>query len=295
MKRFFLGLCSLFLFTCCNGRQVNDKKKSTTDEKSLLWRISGKQLANPSYLFGTIHMICGTDYLWTDSMKHSLDESKEVCMEMDMDDPSLAMQVAAGMMDLSGKQLKEYFTPEQYTKVEKYVKDSLGMGLEMFQMMKPVVLLPLLASKGTGCDNPVSYELKIMEEAKEQKKEITGLETAQEQLEVMNSIPSDSLVAELVEMAEGKSKDDEVLYDRMVTAYKAQDLPTLYELIKKSGELGGEWNAFLDDRNKKWISRMESKMKKQRTFFAVGAGHLYGNVGVINLLRKAGYTVEPVK
>lgn len=293
MKRFILGILSLFFFTCCQGRQTPDKK-STPDDKSLLWKISGKNLSRPSFLFGTIHMICKSDFLWTEAMKNSLKESEEVCMEMDMDDPALAMQVAAGMMDLSGKKLKDYFTPEQYAVIEQYAQDSLGMDLELFQMMKPVVLLPLFTTGSSGCDSPMSYEMKIMEDAKEQEKEVTGLETAQEQMDVMNSIPTDSLVAELVEMTQGKAQDDK-MYNRLVAAYKAQDLPVLYTAMKESGGLSGEWNAFLDDRNKRWISRMENKMKKQRVFFAVGAGHLYGEVGVISLLRKAGYTVEAVR
>lgn len=293
MKRFILGILSLFFFTCCQGRHTPDKKNQAGD-KSLLWKISGKGLSKPSFLFGTIHMICQSDFLWTEAMKKSLQESEEVCMEMDMDDPGLTMQVAAGMIDLSGKKLKDYFTPEQYAVLERYAKDSLGMGLEMFQMMKPIVLLPLFTTGSSNCDSPMSYEMKIMEDAKDQQKEITGLETAQEQMDVMNSIPTDSLVAELVEMAEGKAEDDK-MYIKMVEAYKAQDLPVLYQAMKESGGLSGEWNSFLDDRNKRWISRMESKMKKQRMFFAVGAGHLYGDVGVINLLRKAGYKVEAVR
>ena len=81
----------------------------------------------------------------------------------------------------------------------------------------------------------------------------------------------------------------------MVTAYRQQDLPALYKMITQSKELGDDLDAFLDTRNKKWIPRMNEKMKSGSVFFAVGAGHLWGNVGVISLLRKDGYMVEAVK
>jgi uncharacterized protein YbaP (TraB family) len=60
-------------------------------------------------------------------MKKSLDKSDKLCLEMDMDDMGVMMTAAAGFMDKTGKKLHEYFTPEQYTLLSNYVKDSLGM------------------------------------------------------------------------------------------------------------------------------------------------------------------------
>lgn len=292
MKKIILGLLSLLFLSSCQARG-NKKAAQPSDDNSLLWRIR-KEGRQPSYLFGTIHAICPTDYLWTETMRQSLSATREVCLEMDMDDPNVTMQVAAGLLDLSGKQLKDYFTPEQYARLERFAKDSLGTGLEMFQMMKPSALISLFTLKTVGCSDAVAYESKIVEAAQSEKKEVTGLETASEQLKVLNDVPTDTVVAELMEMTE-EFNEQRTLYDRMVAAYKAQELPRLYTIMKESGEMSGEWNAFLDDRNRKWIPRMEEKMKRQPVFFAVGAGHLYGDAGVIALLRKAGYTVEPVR
>ena len=66
-------------------------------------------------------------------------------------------------------------------------------------------------------------------------------------------------------------------------------------MIQKSKSAGNDLDAFLDERNKKWIDRMTDKMEQKSVFFAVGAGHLWGINGVINLLRKNGYTVVPVR
>ena len=64
---------------------------------------------------------------------------------MDMDDPSVMMQIAMGMIDNSGRTLKDYFTPEEYALVESFVNDSLGMNIAMFQQMKPAALQSLFA------------------------------------------------------------------------------------------------------------------------------------------------------
>jgi uncharacterized protein YbaP (TraB family) len=124
-------------------------------------------------------------------------------------------------------------------------------------------------------------------------KSVTGLEEPEEQLALLNSIPTDSLVQDVINIINGK-QEDPAEYDKLVDAYTAQDLPRICDLIKSDKNSITDLNAFLDERNKKWIGRMAAKMGTQRVFFAVGAGHLGGSNGVITLLKKAGYTVTPV-
>lgn len=275
------------------NQPLQAQQKESKDH-SLLWRISGKNLTKPSYLFGTIHLICQDDYFWTDKMKQSLDKSEKVCFEMNLNDPSVMMQVASGLIDNSGKKLQDYFTPEQYNLILHYFQDSLGMSLSMLQKMKPIGLQTFLSTKGSGCANPTSYEENIMQTALKDKKEILGIEDPKEQIAVLESIPIDTVIQQLMDEIQNKNTD-EGEYAQLISAYKTQYLPALYFMITSSKELGSDMNAFLDDRNKKWISRMQDKMKQSSVFFAVGAGHLWGKNGVISLLRKEGYMVEPLK
>ncbi len=291
MKRIFAFLTTaiaVFInFTA--GAQQN------TDNKSLLWQITGKGLAKPSYLFGTMHQICQDDYLWTDKMKTSLEKSEKVCFEMDMDDPNVMMEVAAGLIDKTGKELKDYFTPEQYKLVQQYVKDSLGMDITMFAKMKPIMLQTMMGLKEVSCNNPVSYEENIMKTAQGDHKEVMGLEEAQEQLSVLETIPTDTVIAKLLEDVTGHKQEGDDEYKKLIAAYKQQDIPALYKYITASNSISDDMGQFLDVRNKKWIPRMSKKMEKSSVFFAVGAGHLWGDNGVINLLRKDGYTIKPIK
>ena len=266
-----------------------------TDNKSLLWQITGKGLTKPSYLFGTMHQICEDDYVWTDKMKTSLEKSEKVCFEMDMDDPAVMMEVAAGLIDKSGKELKDYFTPEQYKLVQQYVKDSLGMDITMFTRMKPIMLQTMMGLKEVNCKNPVSYEENIMKTAQDEHKEVLGLEEAQEQLSVLETIPVDSVITKLMEDITGHKQEGDEEYQKLIAAYKQQDIPALYQYITASNTISDDMGQFLDVRNKKWIPRMSKKMEKSSVFFAVGAGHLWGDNGVINLLRKDGYTIKPIK
>lgn len=288
MKRILVLIGALLCAASVQAQDTDGKNKS------LLWKISGKEMQQPSYLFGTIHIVCQENYVWTKTMKKSFEATQEVCMEMDMDDPSILMQVATAMVEQSGKKLEDYFTAEEYTLVEKYFRDSLGVNITMFASMKPIVLQTLLTSSSPTCDSVVSYEVKLSEIAKEQGKEITGLESPAEQIKLLDQIPVDSIVQELVRIAKGHT-DEMSQYQEMIDAYKRQDIQTLHALIMKSKEEGDNMDAFLDERNEKWIDRMAERMDQKSIFFAVGAGHLWGEKGLIHLLKEQGYMVEPVK
>ena len=291
MKRIvaFLTASLALLINFTAGAQQN------TDNKSLLWQITGKGLNKPSYLFGTMHQICEDDYVWTDKMKASLSKSEKVCFEIDMDDPGMLMAVTNGMIDKSGKELKDYFTPEQYQLVQQYIKDSLGLDIIMFQKMKPVMLQTMMSLKDVYCKNPVSYEENIMKDAQKDHKEILGLEEPAEQLKVLETIPVDTVITKLLEEITQHKKEGDDEYQKLIGAYKQQDVPALYEMITDSKSLSDDMGEFLDVRNKKWIPRMSDKMNRSSVFFAVGAGHLWGDNGVINLLRKDGYEVKALK
>lgn len=268
--------------------------QNTVKDRSLLWRISSPQMKKPSYLFGTIHLICKQDYVWTPSMGKALDACNEVCFEMNMDDPSLMIDIAQGMIDNSGKQLSDYFTEGDYAKISRFMADSLHMSIALLQQIKPAALQSLFIADMLNCNEPLSYESTIMEEAKQQHKQIDGLETAQEQLALFDDLPIDSIIKDLVNSIDSYAVEKQQ-YQKLVDLYKKQDLPALYNIIKTSGDLGDTKSALLDQRNEKWIERMVDKMDQGSVFFAVGAGHLWGDSGVIALLRKANYTVEPVK
>lgn len=287
-KNLLYSFCLSLVTTFSSFASVADSTQS------LLWKISSPEMSAPSYLFGTIHLICKDDYIWTEKMNKSLTQAKEVCMEMDMDDPSILMEVASGMISAEGKMLSDYFSKEDYALVEQFYKDSLGINISMLATMKPIVLQTLITSNVTTCDSTVSYELKISDEAKRQNKEITGLETASEQIALLNKIPIDSIISDVIKYVKGDLEELEE-YHAMIAAYRTQNLPALHELILKAKEEGDDMNAFLDERNIRWIDRMTDKMDQKSVFFAVGAGHLWGDNGLINLLRSHGYTVEPVK
>jgi hypothetical protein len=160
--------------------------------------------------------------------------------------------------------------------------------------MKPIALLMLYSSGliKSPCAETVSYEYKLIEKAKSKNNEVLGLESLQNQFEFLESIPSDSIINQMIRIAKGEdsNKDETAL---LIDAYKHQNLTALDFLINKAGAEGLIDNkVFIENRNKNWAKAMASIMTQKPTFFAVGAGHLHG---LIDLLKSAGFKVEPIK
>jgi len=267
-------------------------KASQPDSNSLLWKITGNGLTKASWLFGTMHLICPSDYVWTPAMEKSLASCQKICLEMDMDDPEVLKTLETGMQS-DDKGIKEFLTTDQYQKLLKFCKDSLQMDLSRMPNLAPMNLEAVLLMRCLPCSIPVSYEMKLMETAKGTGKEILGLESPEEQLSVMNSIRPDSTSIEILDMVDS-FRTIKSNFSQLVNKYHQQNIAALFDEMLNSRTYGMDDAVFLNDRNQKWIPRMTKFMKANSIFFAVGAMHLYGDQGVIHLLRKAGYTVSPI-
>lgn len=291
IQLFFLA----FTMYSCTAQNSNKNLKTNKTDNTLLWEISGKQLAAPSYLFGTFHLICKDDILISNQLKAAVKATNEMYMELDMDDPSTMLSGMFLMNMKEGNTLKTIFNEAEYKKVEQFFKDSLQTSIGMFKSMKPFFLMSLLYPKMLPCKNISGVEQELMKLAKENKKEIKGLETMAFQAAVFDSIPYSQQAKELLKTIDSLPAYKKY-FDTMVNIYKKQQLKEMQNLFTKS-EFGMEENQdiLLDKRNKNWVAQLNAIMKKESVFVAVGAGHLVGNMGLIVLLRKQGYTLRPIE
>lgn len=303
MKRSFLLalLASLGIVACSQPKKAKTLQPDSP-ENTLLWRISGNGLTKPSYLFGTMHMICASDIRVSDSLQNAIKNSDKVYLEMNMDDMmgmmmKMLMDPSALLMR-GDTTLADLLTADEYKKVKKYF-ESTGGGMIPFSMIekfKPFFLQTMLAGEGGQCDNMVIIEQLVMEEAKKNDKKIDGLETVEYQLGIFDKIPYKVQAQQLVKLTEeGAKKEDDDGLAVLTNAYRNQELQKLNEMTMKDESVGQYADLLLYNRNSNWVSQMQDLMKDNSLVVAVGAGHLPGDRGVINLLRKAGYKVEPVK
>lgn len=156
MYKFLALACCLILGVQVSTAQTG-RKKTPVNNKSLLWKISGNGLKEATYLFGTLHVICPDDYVWTPAMQKALDACDKVAFEMDMDDPSLQSKMASGMMLKNGKTLKDFYTEEEYKKLTAVAAQN-NIPIQMMQSFKPFALVSFLYLKAVACSLPDSYE-----------------------------------------------------------------------------------------------------------------------------------------
>ncbi len=273
--------------------------QSGTGNNTLLWKISGNGLEKPSYLFGTIHMLCADDAVLSKNMKKVIENCDEVYFEVDMDN-LFEMVGAMGKMKMIGDTtLKDLLTVEEYEKVKAYFETKGSMlPFSMLETYKPMLAASTLQEGSLPCENTAMMEQVIMEEAKIYKKKIKGMETMSYQAGVLDSIPYKLQAQQLLSYIESAGKDskEDKQMEEMFKAYNNQDLKKLEELmVETDAGMAGFTDILLYHRNQNWVKKLKTLLPEKSILVAVGAGHLPGEKGVINLLRKEGYKVTPVE
>jgi uncharacterized protein len=264
-----------------------------TSKKSLLYKISGNGLAKESYLFGTIHISC--DATLPKKVLTALDKTEQLCLELDMDNPNMQTEMMSKMMMKDGVTIESMISKEDFILVDEFFTKQAGYSLKMLNSIKPFALSAMLYPKMLDCEMQ-SFENELLKVTKTQNEETIGLETIAEQLAVFDAIPYQTQVDELVKSAKSDLNRDKKELQEMLDLYKTEDVEALLLYTEKSDNtmMSGFMDDLLNNRNKNWIERIERIAKNKPTFFGVGAAHLGGKNGVINLLRKQGYKVEAV-
>ncbi len=265
---------------------------SAAQSQSLLWKITGKDLKEPSYLFGTIHMICPDELVLSEATKEAVKNTAQVALELDMDDPEFMAKAQQMALNKNMENISTKLSEEDRATVNAFFKANYGTDLSQLGVMKPFGLMAMIYMKGLDCAQPGSYEATFMQLKGD--KELVGLETIAYQINIFDQIPLEEQLGWLVEYTSDLEKMKTEL-DFMLKAYKSQDVEKLHDMITSSVQFEAYAEILLYKRNKEWIERIEKLIKDKPTFIAVGAGHLGSDKGVIALLKQEGYTVTPVK
>ena len=265
--------------------------KAQQNDNSLLWKVEGKGIKT-SYVFGTFHMIPKESFNLKDKVKNALAISQLMVLELDMDDPSLQSEMIEHSAMPEGTTLVEYMDKDEYVLIDTYLKGKLGAGLDQFKSFKPLMVSSMVMMGYMGKDL-ASYEASLIALATEQQKEIKGLETIEYQMGVFDKQPYDIQLDEVVKLLEEKDAMGN-MFNEMIEHYTTEDIDGLYNYMDGYFTNEGQMDDMLHTRNANWIPQIGNYSKDHSVFYGVGAGHLGGEKGVINLLRKAGYKVSPV-
>ena len=273
---------------------------SSIAHAQLLWEISGNQLKEKSYLFGTHHLI---PISFLDSIKGiypAFNSCENIVGEIIMDDPSIIKNLQQAAIITSGETIKDLLTEEQYTTADSILKDALGVGLNEMRFFKPAMIeniyLLTIYDKYFQIDADFQIDTYFQKVGKKDGKRLFSLETVDEQIKILlDRKPLKEQAQSLYEMLTSSEKIINQL-EVLNRLYLKQDLEELLEYSNNDSTQTPEdkW-ILLDQRNIRWAEQLPKQFEKGSNFIVVGALHLPGENGIINLLKKQGYKIKPVK
>jgi len=261
-------------------------------ENTLLFSIKGKD-AKTSYIFGTVHMIEDTAYYFPAKLDKALSKMDQLVLEIDNISDKAAAQ---RLLLLDSGTIFDHFSKAQADSIVQWGSSLLGMKPEAFKTsfknLKPFVLVQIGAQAMMSAHTK-SYEMDLMAKANANKQPIKGLESMESQFAIFDNF-SDAVIAEMIMSGIRNPEAAKESQLELTKRYLDKDMEGLAKLIVESEEIGESAEVLVFQRNRNWIPVMAEFMKTQSCFFAVGAGHLGGEQGVIQLLKNAGYTITPI-
>ncbi len=268
--------------------------------QSMLWEVSGNELKQPSYLFGTYHILKDSYISKAPTVRQAFDKSAGVVVETTVDSAAMLSMAMKAMMP--GKNLKQLISPADYDLVANEFKKMTGYDLAMFSMMKPIMTATTLSMAYTEKESDTlnrftgqPIDLFFASEGRKLNKTVTPLETMEQQMGFLfDHDPVEKQATDLVTMVKEKAGMQKAAGD-LTKLYLKGDLDGLYKLSRSFEDKYGDLSFLVTERNQTWMKRLPSLMATRPTFIAVGALHLAGPDGLIALLRKQGYQLKAVK
>jgi uncharacterized protein YbaP (TraB family) len=291
--------------TPAEAETIKAAADATLNGKGTLWKIEKAGL-EPSWLFGTMHMTDPRVSTLSAKAQSAYESTRTIVIETTdvLDERKMMSELGKEpelMMFTDGSTLTSKLSAEDAKALEAGLQER-GIPIAAVAKMKPWMLIAMvalpaceMARKASGA--PV-LDAKLALEAQADGKTVAGLETASEQLRAMASLPMEFHTRGLVDTLKLGDRMDDVL-ETMIVLYEREEIGMFWPLLEASlGEAagpGGDYTEFeqtmIVQRNHVMADRSEPILSKGSAFIAVGALHLPGQEGFIELLRAKGFTL----
>ncbi len=279
-------ICLILILSILSFIDIYAQKNNSYE---LLWQIESEEQSAPSYLFGTMHVKDDRAFNFSDSVMTSIEKCEIFALEVEPDSIVGAMFGEMFKTDTTDY-LKELLSPEDYELFKIRFKERTGYEYSNLDSKNPMVLNEMIQPDFSKPDDRQTFvDAYLYGIAKTMNKTTTGLEDIRTQVNMFSLASSKEQREMAQELLEYDTKDYEVMYNQMAEVYSTGDIGQMEDFL---GEYGTD--SMLIARNYVMANSMERLMKQNTTFAAVGTAHLWGEEGVIELLRKKGYTVSRV-
>ena len=261
-------------------------------QNSILWQITGKGVKDTSYLYGTIHLP-NKKYFYVHPKVHEVKKKVDAgVFEIELKEDSLAY-ISMAMMANAGNRISDLYKKEEQNFIYDYFK-KIGIPSVMVNNMKPIALTTMLLSVMQPADTTGGIDQLLQNDFKLMGKPVLALETIKMQADLLLGMPIDIQKKELWESLNNQDSLMNSLHE-LDSVYVSQDLKGIVKLLDDiENEEYLNKDLLNDSRNLKMVEKLPDLIKNKSLLICVGAVHLCGDKGLIQLLIDKGYTLEPV-
>ena len=264
-------------------------------DKSFLWRVQSNK--GTVYILGSVHFLKKENYPLKETIEKAFDNTKKLVLEVDLksEDAGTVQRLTLEKGINHKRTLQQSISPETYGLAEKRAQE-LGIDIRALNPLKPWVValtMTALQLQKLGFDPNYGVDRYLAGRATKSGKAVVGLETASFQIGLIDQLPE----RDQESMLRQSLKEMDLLergLDQIVRAWSTGDATVLEALLLGSmREYPAVHQTVIVDRNRRWLPQIEKMIERgESVLIAVGAAHLIGKDGVIELLKARGYTLE---
>jgi len=290
-------------FLYCLPASAQKTKVPPKKYPSLLWEISGNGMARPSYLFGTMHVSSKMVFHLSDSFYLGIKNSDVVALETNMgtwqEDFSRYDLDAQGIYNNLSRWRSGFTSPNDFFTQSSLQFPPYEKMIEVALYNSPSIINNFLyrsySEKSSDFEEDTYLDLHIYQAGKKWGKKVLGVENFDQSMQLMKEAYIDAS-KEKDKKQRNFDFDQDFSYAHMEDAYRTGNLDLL-DTINKINSMSAAFDEkFLYRRNEIQAASIDSILRAHSTLFVgVGAAHLPGQRGVIELLRKKGYKLRPIK
>jgi uncharacterized protein YbaP (TraB family) len=260
------------------------------NKKSLIWSFQQEGSDKISYLIGTMHVRDARAFKYQNLFFQKILSCEAFATEFNLDEAAQNFSQSALMLP-EGIRLKSLFTEKWYERVTELFQQKVGSDLLSYDALRPILLVNILTEAILLKDAPQSLDETLWIFAKQNSKKMLGIETMQEQMDILNKMDVDDQVKQVKDITRNFARFRKTLL-RMTALYEEADIQALYETAKRS--VKGNRKLLLYDRNERMATEIMAIHVQQSICAAVGAGHLAGKKGILRFLKLKGFNIQPI-
>jgi len=295
LKSAFWAVITISIFLSPALTKAQGTLKQSANTLHCLWKAEGA--SNVVYLLGSIHLLQATNYPLPAVIESAFTNSQIAVFEADidkMDEPAQQMALLSKIMLPQGESLKQNLSSNVYESLSKHAAD-VGLPMPLLDQYRPaaaVMTLEVMELMALGADPQFGVDKHFLKLARDGGKRVIPLETVDFQIGLLTNFSKQEEDL-LVEKSLEDIDDEKKLFGEMVAAWRTGDSASLEKMLNKMRmEAPSIFKKLVSDRTASWIPQFEKLLQgSQNAIVIVGAGHLVGPDGSVELLRKKGVKV----